>query len=99
MDIFGIVTKQNLTGTTIVVISTSNLEHNLVRHMTFLFFRFFNSFTSAIIYYVSSLKRDQPWVVFRNYSNAVSSIDKQVFCSQLLYSSNGDTNMKIRVKF
>ncbi len=82
MDIFGIVTKQNLTGTTIVGISTSNLEHNLVRHMAFLILSFFYSFTSAIIYYVSSLKRDQPWVVFRNYSNAVSSIDKQVFCSQ-----------------
>ncbi len=98
MDIFVIVTKQNLTGTTIVVISTSNLEHNLVRHMTFCILSFFYSFTSAIIYYVSSLKRDQPWVVFRNYSNAVSSIDKQVFCSVTVFLQ-WDTNMKIRITF
>ncbi len=34
VDIFGIVPRQNLTGITIVVISTSRLEHNLVRHIS-----------------------------------------------------------------
>jgi len=31
--IFGITPKQNLMGTLIFVISTSNVEHNLVRYM------------------------------------------------------------------
>jgi len=31
--IFGITPKHNLTGTSIFVISTSNLEHNLVRYL------------------------------------------------------------------
>jgi len=34
--IFGITPKQNLTGTSEFVISTSNLEHNLVRYIAFI---------------------------------------------------------------
>ncbi len=40
VDIFGILPKLNLTGTTIVVISASNLEHNLVRHMALISYKF-----------------------------------------------------------
>ncbi len=51
--------KQNLTGTSVFVISTSNLEHNLIRNMTLIFraiLELLNGLLSQSAVFLPSLK-------------------------------------------